>query len=194
MDVTEIRHRNLQLLTGQLIAKGKNKQQAAVDLDLSRSFHSQLMGGKKMGDDVARKIEVAQGLPRGWMDVLQPASGSLRIGESATVSYLPSQPAGRALETMALAAEVTRFWIDLHGLQGTVEDHIPLLALAHELVLESRGEATVLDLSKKLAARLREETSDDDERGSAAGSSGPSGAVRGKPAAGRKAKAKADRS
>ncbi len=110
----------------------------------------------------------------------------MRVSDSAAVAYLPaSQSMTPTVENMSLAVEVTRYWIDFHGLQGAVEDHIPLLAMAHELVIEVRrsgAPGTVLDLSKKLAARLREEKADDGERGAGAGSGGTSGPVRGRSA------------
>lgn len=68
MDVTEIRHKNLQHLEGQLKARLGTQKAVAIALDMSPSFLSQLLGGKKLGDDVARKVEHAQDLVRGWMD------------------------------------------------------------------------------------------------------------------------------
>lgn len=79
MDVIAIRKHNLTRLVDEILATGKNKKTTAIALDMSASFLSQLLGGKKMGDDVARKIENARGLPRGWMDVLQPAAN--RVNE-----------------------------------------------------------------------------------------------------------------
>lgn len=71
MDVTEIRLRNLKRLETDLRAKFKTQKSVAVQLDMSPSFLSQLIGGKKMGDEVARKIEDAQNLPHGYMDTPQ---------------------------------------------------------------------------------------------------------------------------
>lgn len=102
--------------------------------------------------------------------------------ESATVVPLPSQPAGYNLENIALAVETTRYWLDLNGLPGRVEDHVPLLAMAHELALIARslGEpATVTSLSLKLSARIRQE-SGDGQRAAVEGSGEPGTGVRGK--------------
>lgn len=69
MDVTTTRTANFRVLVDREIAKGRTKREAAIRLDLSASFLSQLYGGKKIGDEVARKLEVAAGLPRGSMDI-----------------------------------------------------------------------------------------------------------------------------
>jgi hypothetical protein len=73
MDATEIRHRNLLVLISTLEGRGvtKNKDQAQQMGALGASYLSQLKGGKKMGDDTARKIETAMRKPRGWMDSAQ---------------------------------------------------------------------------------------------------------------------------
>lgn len=70
MDATEIRHRNLLVLLSALESRGvtKGKDQAQQMGALGASYLSQLKGGKKMGDDTARKIEAAMRRPRGWMD------------------------------------------------------------------------------------------------------------------------------
>lgn len=186
MDIAAIRYANLQLLIEQ--AGGYNKGGIAAiarKLGKSQAQLSQVAGAKpikNVGSRLAREIEELLALPVGWLDTLQAAAPPLTVREPATVSYLPSQPTGPALENMALAVETTRYWIDFHGLAGSVEDHIPLLAIAHELVLEVRSAGapgTVLDLSKKLAARLREESGHVDERGSGAGTGGKNGRVRG---------------
>lgn len=93
MDVIEIRHRNLIALIEGLTARGivKVKDQAAT-LGMSSSYFGQLRGGeklkpKKMGDDVARKLELVLRKPHGWMDQPQgssessagPASQSMRL-------------------------------------------------------------------------------------------------------------------
>ncbi|MCZ3096474.1 helix-turn-helix domain-containing protein, partial [Acinetobacter baumannii] len=50
-------------------SRRRTQKEVAISLDLSPSFMSQLLAGKRMGDDVARKIESALGLPYGVMDV-----------------------------------------------------------------------------------------------------------------------------
>lgn len=66
MDVYEIRRTNLLRLL-----EGQKKAKFAEDVHTSPSYISQLIADhapRKMGDEVARKIESAKGLPRGWMD------------------------------------------------------------------------------------------------------------------------------
>jgi hypothetical protein len=80
MDISEIRHRNILALVDAMKARGINLQKdQALSLNMAPSFLSQLVGGKKMGDDVARKIESATRNAHGWMDRPQwddPATGS----------------------------------------------------------------------------------------------------------------------
>lgn len=70
MDVIETRHTNLLALIRALELKGitKRKDQAQRLGGLGSSYLSQLIRGKKMGEDVARKIEGEAGQARGWMD------------------------------------------------------------------------------------------------------------------------------
>ena len=68
MDAVAARTVNFRLLVDQLAAKGAKRAGIAVKLDMSPSFLSQLYGGKKIGDDLARKLEKLQKLPRGWLD------------------------------------------------------------------------------------------------------------------------------
>lgn len=71
MDIGEIRHRNFTALIEGLERLGVTKrrdQGARLGGFLSASYVSQLLGGKYMGDDVARKISEALGHERGWMD------------------------------------------------------------------------------------------------------------------------------
>ena len=71
MDIGEIRHRNFTALIEGLERLGVTKrrdQGARLGGFLSASYVSQLLGGKYMGDDVARKISEALGYERGWMD------------------------------------------------------------------------------------------------------------------------------
>jgi hypothetical protein len=74
MDIFEIRHRTLIAILDALEGRGvsKNKDQA-LSLNMSPSYLSQLRNGKRLGDDVARKIETDTRRTRGWMD--QPQWG-----------------------------------------------------------------------------------------------------------------------
>jgi hypothetical protein len=108
MDVSFTRLRNLAYLVEQIeqSVPGKRKKDVALDLDMSASFLSQLLGGKKMGDDVARKIEAARTLPRGWMD--HPQRPSERVGEDETHAYSPSQAMGISPEILAASHQLVR--------------------------------------------------------------------------------------
>ena len=71
MNISEIRHRNFQYVIAKLEHMGITKrrdQGARLGGFLSASFVSQLLGGKYIGDDVARKICAALGQPSGWLD------------------------------------------------------------------------------------------------------------------------------
>lgn len=71
MDIAEIRHRNFQHLIRMLEGRGVTKrrdQGAQLGGFLSASYVSQLLGGKYMGDEVAKKISTALGHDYGWMD------------------------------------------------------------------------------------------------------------------------------
>ena len=71
MDISEIRHRNFQYVIAQLEKVGIRKrrdQGAKLGGFMSASFVSQLIAGKYIGDDVARKISQALGQHKGWMD------------------------------------------------------------------------------------------------------------------------------
>ncbi|WHL17661.1 S24 family peptidase [Stenotrophomonas acidaminiphila] len=83
MDIGEIRHRNFQALIASLERAGattRAAQGARLGGFLSASYVSQLLGGKYMGDEVARKISEALGHERGWMDRPQwPDEGAASI-------------------------------------------------------------------------------------------------------------------
>lgn len=89
MDVTAIRHSNLLALVEALNKRGiiKRMDQAQALGGLGSSFLSQLVGGKKMGDDVARKIEAAAEKPHGWLDRVHGDFAG-RVGEEPPSPYL----------------------------------------------------------------------------------------------------------
>lgn len=67
MDIYEIRKQNLIRLIGK-----QRKGACALRWEMSPAHLSQILSektSKNLGDDVARRIEVLQGLSRGWMDV-----------------------------------------------------------------------------------------------------------------------------
>lgn len=66
MDIYAIRIKNLML-----IAEGRKRRDCAEKWDTSASTLSQIMSKnpvRNLGDDLARKIERAEGLPDGWLD------------------------------------------------------------------------------------------------------------------------------
>lgn len=67
MDIYEIRKQNLVRLIGK-----QRKGACALRWEMSPAHLSQILSektNKNLGDDVARRIELLQGLSRGWMDV-----------------------------------------------------------------------------------------------------------------------------
>ncbi|MGC1547435.1 MAG: hypothetical protein WA777_02805 [Rhodanobacter sp.] len=87
MDIFEIRHRNLLLLLEQLKARGTTKNTDAGQAlgGIAASFLSQLKGGKKMGEEVARKVEAARYLPKDWMDHPQWEQSTAEVATPASV-------------------------------------------------------------------------------------------------------------
>lgn len=166
MDINDTRLANLQALVQGLTTQGRTKKLAAVDLDMSASFLSQLLGGKKMGDDVARKLEVAQGLPYGWMD--QPHTSVNEPG----VAYSDSHPLRIDPETIAAALKLIRLTYQNLQKVGLVvddpdnEEDGTSVAHAYEYLFR-RGQKSVtvdnvIDFSEILANKLRGKH--DDER------------------------------
>lgn len=75
-DIYAIRLKNLNaLLASREIADLPQKDQALA-LDQGPSMLSQLKAGKRIGDEVARKIEAARKLPAHWMDNVHGAQAS----------------------------------------------------------------------------------------------------------------------
>lgn len=69
MDIYEIRKTNLIALIGNRV-----KRECADKWEMAPAHLSQVLSDKtkkNLGDDVARRIEDREGLPRGWLDVLQ---------------------------------------------------------------------------------------------------------------------------
>lgn len=92
MDIAEIRRNRLQLLKGD-----RKNREIADTLGMSDSQISQILGKKKIGDALARRIESAFHKPRGWMDQAVTEDDRVRHGigdfvaESAT-RYSSSHP------------------------------------------------------------------------------------------------------
>ncbi|MEQ0999427.1 phage repressor protein, partial [Pseudomonas aeruginosa] len=69
MDIYQIRKQNLIQLIG-----GQRKSACAERWEMSPAHLSQILSDKtrkNLGDDVARRIEALEGLPRGWLDLAQ---------------------------------------------------------------------------------------------------------------------------
>ncbi|MAB24949.1 MAG: Cro/Cl family transcriptional regulator [Pseudomonadales bacterium] len=124
MDIHEIRKSNLLLLLA-----GRKKAAAATKWEMSPSHLSQILSDKtekNLGDDVARRIEVNEGLPRGWIDSAQhSASGdSYTEGSSNTEPGPPITTAPRRIEIMGTAQLGDGgFWEGLDAAEGWVETY-----------------------------------------------------------------------
>jgi transcriptional regulator with XRE-family HTH domain len=116
--------------------------------------------------NAARFLEVR---PEWLASGTPPMRSTDRVADSANVLYFPSQPAGLSDEIIGDAMKLARFWLDLEGSPKSVEDSVSLLRTCIQVVLEENGPASLTDLSKKLAARLREEKANGDQRREAPG-------------------------
>jgi len=161
MDAITARHLNLQALVATLKPQLGTQKAIAIHLDMAPSYLNQLLSGKKLGDDVARKIERAAGLSHGWLD--QPRSEDSAANAAAGSQDLRIDP-----EIIASAIRLVRLTFANLGIDdfSNEEDGTPL-AYAYEY-LYSRGEATVtpdnlIDFSKALAQRLREKDGEPEE-------------------------------
>lgn len=162
MDVTTTRQRNLRTLVEGLSSNLGTQKAVAIHLDMAPSYLNQLLGGKKMGDDVARKVERQAGLTHGWMDVAHEAPVVPSTENSASHS-LRIDP-----EIIASALRLLRLTfanLDIDDFDNE-QDGTPL-AYAYEYLLK-RGELTVtpdnlIDFSKALADRLRGKNGNEEE-------------------------------
>lgn len=106
---------------------------------------------------------------------------------------LLSQPARLDLSIMRAAVSMTRDLLELQGLAPDLEAHVPLLALAYQIAAEdaqSPEPASVLDLTKRLAALNREEANRANQRREVAGTDSASGGLPGGAAAASASKAR----
>ncbi len=162
MDAITARHLNLQALVATLKPQLGTQKAIAIHLDMAPSYLNQLLNGKKMGDDVARKIERAAGLSHGWLDQPRPDADA-GAGAAAGSQDLRIDP-----EIIASAIRLVRLTFANLGIDdfSNEEDGTPL-AYAYEYLYQ-RGEATVtpdnlIDFSKALAQRLREKDGEAEE-------------------------------
>lgn len=88
MDIYEIRKTNLVELIGK-----RRKKECADKWELNPAHLSQILSlktEKNLGDDVARRIEEREGLPRGWLDSLRhDATGNGVGGPPNVIAYDP---------------------------------------------------------------------------------------------------------
>jgi hypothetical protein len=156
MDIFAIRRANfLDLAAGLMKKDGALKKDAAAKLDMGASYFSQLLNGKKIGEDVARKVEISLGLPFGYMDKVHEPKHQVREEPAIYASHdLRVDP-----EIISGSLKLIRLTFANLGLEfDNEEDGVPL-AFAYEYLL-SRQERTVtpenlVDFSKKLAEKLR---------------------------------------
>jgi hypothetical protein len=170
MDIAEIRLRNLRALVARLEVRspGLRRKDVALALDLSASFLSQLVGGKKMGDDVARKIEAAQRLDHGWMDSPQWEADP-RIAETA--SPYGSQSVRTDAATLAASTRLVRLVCESMEVDFDPEDDddaalillgCSYLASRHEHIVTPDN---VVDFTKLLRKRRRDGQSTQGSKG-----------------------------
>ncbi len=153
-DIYAIRLRNLiALLASPDLAALKQKEQA-LQLNTGSSMLSQLTAGKKMGDDIARKIELARGLPVNWMD-------NVHAGDQVSQSWrLDPEMIAESIEALR------RVW----ARRGLVFDPVAqpeMVVYAYELLAEMGDEpssAQLIDFGAKLAERDKAKAGAGDER------------------------------
>lgn len=162
MDAITARHLNLQALVARLKPQLGTQKAIAIHLDMAPSYLNQLLGGKKLGDEVARKIEMAASLPHGWLDQSRSdeADDSAHQGSSQDLRIHP--------DIIASAIRLVRLTFANLGIDDfNNEDDGTPLAYAYEYLYQ-RGEATVtpdnlIDFSKALAQKLREKDGEAEE-------------------------------
>lgn len=156
MDAAAIRWANLKEAVRRLEARtpGIRRKDVAIALDLSPSFLSQLLAGKKMGDDVARKIEAAQALSHGWMDSPQWH----RLAEESP--EYQSQPLRSEAEMLAASTRLVRLACESLEVSFDPEDEgDATLVLIARGYLRARSERqvtpdNVVDFTKVLRRRI----------------------------------------
>lgn len=179
MDVFAIRLANLQALAQDLKARGHRfHKDIARELDLGASFFTQLIKGKKMGEDVARKLEQSAGLAFGYMDVVHPHvtyPGGPENNSGLTSHQLRIDP-----EILTQSIRLVRLTFENLGIPFDAEKDGRMIAHAYEY-LSAAQQATVtaenlIDFSKKLSEKMKE--SGNEESGTGHSGEARSGARR----------------
>lgn len=118
MDIYEIRKTNLITLIG-----NQRKSVCADRWGMSPAHLSQILSAKtpkNMGDDVARRIELSQGLPRGWLDTIQSVPDDLNEEVSSEATPVKS------------SSDIVRAMLAKHGRGLSEEARTRLLSAAAE--------------------------------------------------------------
>lgn len=147
-----IRRDNLNLLI-RAEAKGNASDFARMVGKDRRQVSAWATGRKTMADDTAREIETARRKPVGWMD-RKHGDSSLSVHAD---SRIESQPQRLDDVKMAHALTLLRHLADLQDVPELVHDPVAI-ARAYEVIVEFDIPLTndnVLDITKRLAARLR---------------------------------------
>ncbi|MBM1186780.1 S24 family peptidase [Pseudomonas lundensis] len=132
MDIYAIRKQQLISLIG-----SQKKGVCAERWGMAPAHLSQILSdktAKNLGDDVARRIEAVEGLPRGWFDSLPPAAGNANAPLDAVESGALTKDESPALSA---ADQVKQMLARVKGLSSEVRDRI---------VAATDGESDVLDV------------------------------------------------
>lgn len=135
MDVTAIRRANLHFLVDEIRRRHPSwlQRDIADALGLSASFLSQLSRDKRMGDDVARKIEATRNLQHGWMDTLQ---GGAKVRDNGPSSPYVSRPLRIDPDTIAAALRLVRLSFQNLDLEIDQEENGFPLAEAYDYLMD----------------------------------------------------------
>ena len=128
MDIYEIRKHNLVKLIG-----SQRKGSCAERWGMAPAHLSQILSdktAKNLGDDVARRIEEVEKLPRGWFD-------SIPVSDDAL-------PHGEALDNKLSAADLVKQMLAKSGKRIPEETRQRLLAAAEAPVDGEPGEASLV--------------------------------------------------
>lgn len=132
MDIYAIRKQQLISLIG-----SQKKGACAERWGMAPAHLSQILSdktAKNLGDDVARRIEAVEGLPRGWFDSLPLAAGHANAPLDAVESGALTKDESPALSA---ADQVKQMLARVKGLSSEVRDRI---------VAATDGESDVLDV------------------------------------------------
>ena len=119
MDIYAIRKQQLISLIG-----SQKKGACAERWGMAPAHLSQILSdktAKNLGDDVARRIETVEGLPRGWFDSLPPAEGLTNLSLDAIESGALTKDEPPALSA---ADQVKQMLARVKGLSSEVRERI----------------------------------------------------------------------